>query len=72
MHDAVSCPHGGGKYRIPHHLCPVHNLHVGGKDGRGSLVGDADKGKEPVCLTTTDRGISDLIDDDQLCLLDVP
>ena len=52
-----------GKYRVTHHLCPVHDLFVGGKDDRGGLVGVAYKGEEPVRLASGDRGITDLIDD---------
>ena len=53
--------HGSGKYRVAHHLRPVHDLLVGGKDNGGCLVGITDEGKEPVGLAAGDRSISDLV-----------
>jgi len=57
---------------IAHHLSLVHDLLVCREDDRGSLVGIADKGEEPVCLASGDRRISNLIDDEELSLLQVP
>ena len=57
---------------ISHHLSPVDNLLVCREDDRGSFVGIADKGEEPVCLAAGARRISDLIDDEKLSLFQVP
>ena len=35
--------HRGGKHRISHHLCPVNDLFVGGKDDGTGFIGVADK-----------------------------
>ena len=64
--------HGGCKYRISHHFCPVHDLLVGREDVGGGFVGITDEGKEPVGLAAGDRSISDLVDDEELCLLQIP
>ena len=61
--------HGGGQNRITHHLCLLRDLLVGGEDDGGSLVGIANEGEEAVRLCSLYRGISDLINDDQLSLL---
>ena len=60
-----------GKNRISHHLCPVRNLLVGGKDQGRRLVGITDKGKEPVRLGPGDRSVADFIAYNQLSLLQV-
>ena len=44
---------------------------INSKDNRCRLVRITDEGEEPVGLCSADRRVSDLIDDDQLCLLDV-
>ena len=66
-----SVQHGCGKNRITHHLGPLGDLLVGGKNDRRRLVRITDEGEEPVSLRSADRCVSDLIDDDQLCLFDV-
>ena len=66
-----SVQHGCGKNRITHHLGPLGDLLVGGKNDRRRLVRITDEGEEPVGLRSADRCVSDLIDDDQLCLFDV-
>ena len=58
--------HGRCKYRISHHLCPVHDLLVGRKDKGRGFVSVTDEGEEPVGLAAGDRGVPDLINDDQL------
>ena len=52
---------GCGQHWVAHHLRPVHNLLVCGKDNGGGLIGVADKGKEPVGLAPGDRGVPDLV-----------
>ena len=64
--------HGSGKYGIPHHLCPVHNLLVRGKYDGGCFVGITDEREETVGLAAGNRGIADFIDDKELSLLQVP
>ena len=63
--------HGSRQNRVTHHLRPLGDLLVCGKDDRGGLVGVADKGEEAVCFVPGDRRISDLVNNDQLCLPDV-
>ena len=60
-----------GKHRIPNHLSPVGYLFVGRKDDGGGFVGIADKGKEPVSLTSGDRCVTYLVNDYKLSLLEV-
>ena len=38
--------HGSCKHWIPHHLCPVNDLLIGGKDDGAGFIGVADKGKK--------------------------
>ena len=64
--------HGSGKYGIPHHLCPVHDLLVRGKYDGGCFVGITDEREETVGLAAGNRGIADFIDDKELSLLQVP
>ena len=64
--------HSSRQNRIAHHLRPVSDLLVRRKDDRVRLIGVTDKGEESVGLGSGDRCISDLINDDQLCLPDVP
>ena len=40
--------HGGGKHRVSHHLSPLLNLLVGGKDDGGRLIGVTDESEEAV------------------------
>lgn len=61
-----------GKNGITHHLGPVGDLLVGGKDDGRSLVSVADKGEETVCLASADGRVTYFVDDDQLSLFDVP
>jgi len=63
---------GGSKYGVPHHLSPVYDLLVGGKDNGRGFIGVADEGEEPVGLAAGDRSISDLVDDEELGFLQVP
>ena len=53
--------HGSGKYGIPHHLCPVHDLLVRGKYDRGCFVSITDEREEPVGLAAGNRSIADFI-----------
>ena len=46
--------HGSCKHWIPHHLCPVNNLLIGGKDDGAGFIGVADKGKKAVRLSTAE------------------
>lgn len=39
-------PHGSCKHRVAHHLCPVNDLLVGGKDDGVGFIGVADKSKK--------------------------
>ena len=68
--DAIK--HRSGKYWIPHHLRPVHDLFVCGKDNGRCLIGITDKCEEPVGLAAGDRRITDLINDEELCFFQVP
>ena len=63
--------HCSGKYWIPHHLSPVNNLFVGGKDDGTGFIGVTDKCEKAVCLSAAYRCIADLINDDKLCFLDI-
>lgn len=63
--------HRSGKYRIPHHLSPVNDLFVGGKDDGTGFIGITDKCEKPVCLSAADRCVADLINYDKLCFLDI-
>lgn len=63
--------HSSGENRISHHLSPLGYLLVGRKDDGGGLVGVADKGEEPVGLSSRDGRVSDLVYDDQLSLFQV-
>ena len=63
--------HRSGKYRITHHISPVNDLFVGGKDNGTGFIGITDKCEKPVCLSAADRCITDLINDDKLCFLDI-
>ncbi len=63
--------HRGGKHRISHHLCPVNDLFVGGKDDGTGFIGVTDKCEKAVCLFAAYRCIADLINDDKLCFLDI-
>ena len=49
--------HSGGKNRIAHHLSPLRDLLVGGKDNGRRLVGITDEGEEAVRL----RALSECI-----------
>ena len=62
--------HCSGKYWIPHHLSPVNDLFVGGKDDGTGFIGVTDKCEKAVCLSAAYRCIADLINDDKLCFLD--
>ena len=62
--------HGGCKCWIPHHLCPVNDLLIGGKDDGAGFICVADKGKKAVRLSTADWCVTDLINNDKLCLSD--
>ena len=57
MKDSVQ--HGCGKNRITHHLGPLGDLLVGGKNDRRRLVRITDEGEEPVSLRSADRCVSD-------------
>ena len=46
MQDPVQ--HRSGKYRITHHLSPVNDLFVGGKDDGTGFIGITDKCEKPV------------------------
>lgn len=63
--------HGSCKHWIPHHLCPVNDLLIGGKDDGAGFIGVADKGKKAVRLSTADWCVTDLINNDKLCLSDI-
>ena len=63
--------HCSGKYRIPHHLSPVNDLFVGGKDDGTGFIGITDKCEKPVCLSAADRCVADLINYDKLRFLDI-
>ena len=63
--------HCSGKYWIPHHLSPVNDLFVGGKDDGTGFIGVTDKCEKAVCLSAAYRCIADLINDDKLCFLDI-
>ena len=63
--------HRGGKHRISHHLCPVNDLFVGGKDDGTGFIGITDKCEKAVGLSAADRCIADLVNDDKLCFLDI-
>ena len=58
--------HSCCKDRIPHHLSPFSYLLVGCEDDRSRLVCIAYESEEAVCLSTADRGVSYLIQNDQL------
>ena len=60
--------HGSSEKWIPHHLCPVNDLFVGGKDDGTGFIGIADKSKKTVCLAPADWRIANLIDNNKLCL----
>ena len=59
MEDPIQ--HGSGKYGIPHHLCPFHDLLVRGKYDRGCFVSITDEREEPVGLAAGNRSIADFI-----------
>ena len=63
--------HGGGKHRVSHHLSPLRNLLVGGKDDGGRLIGVTDESEEAVRLRTRYRCVADFVDDNQLRFLQV-
>ena len=60
-----------GKNGITHHLSPVSDLLVGGKDDGRSFISVADEGEETVCLTSADGRVTYFVDDDQLSFFDV-
>ena len=60
-----------GKYRVSHHLSPVGHFLVCRKDQRSGLIGVTDEGKELIGLDPGDRCVSDLVNDDHLCLPEV-
>ena len=53
--------HRGGKHRISHHLCPVNDLFVGGKDDGTGFIGVADKCEKTIRLSAADRSVANLI-----------
>ena len=63
--------HRGGKHRISHHLCPVNDLFVGGKDDGTGFIGVADKCEKTIRLSAADRSVANLINDDKLGFLDI-
>lgn len=56
--------HGSCKHWVAHHLCPVNDLLVGGKDDGAGFIGVADKSKKAVRLPTADRCVTDLINNE--------
>ena len=52
-------------------LCSVNNLLVGGKDDGVGFIGVADNGKKAVRLSTADRCVTNLINNNKLCLPDI-
>ena len=50
--------HCSGKYWIPHHLSPVNDLFVGGKDDGTGFIGVTDKCEKAVCLSAAYRCIA--------------
>ena len=56
MQDPVQ--HRSGKYRITHHLSPVNDLFVGGKDDGTGFIGVADKCEKTIRLSAADRSVA--------------
>ena len=63
--------HRGGKHRISHHLCPVNDLFVGGKDDGTGFIGVADKCEKTIRVSAADRSVANLLNDDKLGFLDI-
>ena len=57
--------HRSCKHRVAHHLSPVNDLFVGGKDDGAGFIGIADKSKKTVCLAPADWRIANLIDNNE-------
>ena len=57
---------GCGEHWISHNFCPFVDILVGGEDKGRALIKLGDQGKESIGLFFGNRGIADLVDDDNL------
>ena len=62
----------GGQIAVPHDLCPVLDVLVGGEHDRAAAIGTADEVVKRIRLGTGNGRVADLVDDHKVSLPDVP